>query len=183
MNVNSFDKIAFEKLFKEYFPYLCSFAKKYVDDIDECKDIVHNVYLNLWQKRNELKTDQSLKPYLFQAVHNRCLNYIRDHKKIVRHDVLMEQGEIPDYIESTDYLEQSELENRIKSAIDDLPVKCQKIFRLSRFEDKKYSEIADQLGLSVKAVEAQMSKALKILRLKLADYLVVVLILLWHLIG
>lgn len=171
MHIHTIDEKQFEILFKEYFPFLCSFAKKYVDDIDQCKDIVHNVFLNLWQKRKELKSDTSLKPYLFQAVHNRCLNYIRDNKKIVRHDVMMENGEIPEHITSTDYLEQTELETQIKNAIDRLPDKCRKVFEMSRFEDKKYNQIAEKLGVSVKAVEAQMSKALKILRKELAHYL------------
>jgi RNA polymerase sigma-70 factor (ECF subfamily) len=185
-NIESFDKFdhkAFETLFKEYYPFLCSFAKKYVADVDSCKDIVHNVFLNLWNKKDVLHTETSLKSYLFKSTHNRCLNHIRDSKKIIHHDVLTDNSAIPAYIESTDYLEQSELEIRIKNSIDGLPEKCRQVFMLSRFEEKKYSEIADQLGVSVKAVEAQMSKALKILREKLVDYLVVLWFLFSTMIG
>ncbi|MEO9806477.1 MAG: RNA polymerase sigma-70 factor [Reichenbachiella sp.] len=177
------DKKAFEDLFKEYYPYLCSFAKKYVADIDDCKDIVHNVFLNLWQKQADLHSDTSLKSYLFKSVHNRCLNYIRDRKKIVHHDLSMESLPLADYIESTDYLEQSELEIKIKVSIDDLPDSCRQVFILSRFEEKKYKEIAEQLGISVKTVEGQMSRALKILREKLGAYLLDLLILLTITIG
>lgn len=171
------DKKAFEDLFKAYYPFLCSFAKKYVDDIDDCKDIVHNVFLNLWQKQGELDAATSLKPYLFKSVYNRCLNHIRDRKKIVRHDLLMDEEPLFDYLESNDFLEQSELETKIKESIDALPDSCRHVFVLSRFEEKKYKEIADELNISVKTVEGQMSRALKILRENLADYLLALLIL------
>lgn len=180
---DKFDHKAFEALFKEYYPFLCSFAKKYVFDTDECKDIVHNVFVNLWKKRKDLHTETSLKSYLFKSVHNRCLNHIRDHKKIVHHDVIIENDAIPGYIESTDYLEQSELETSIKDAIDGLPDRCRQVFIMSRFDEKKYSEIAENLGVTVKAVEAQMSKALKILREKLAEYLISLWILYSTMIG
>ncbi len=174
-----FDQNEFEKLFKEYYPYLCSFARKYIDDIDDCKDIVHNVFLNLWNKRSEIEMDRSLKSYLFKSVHNRCLNYIRDNKKIVHHDLPMDNVAVSDYIESTDYMEQSELEMKVKEAIDSLPDRCRQVFELSRFNGKKYSEIAEMLGVTVKAVEAQMTKALKTLREHLSDYLVVLWIIWW----
>ena len=145
--------------------------------MDDCKDIVHNVFLNLWRKREQLDVETQLKSYLFTAVHNRCLNHIRDRKKIVRHDLPMDTLGLPEYMESTDYLQQTELEMRIKDTIDGLPDRCRQIFVLSRFDDKKYSEIADMLGISVKAVEAQMSKALRILRESLKDYLPLVLVL------
>ncbi|MEO9966316.1 MAG: RNA polymerase sigma-70 factor [Reichenbachiella sp.] len=180
---NRKDKTDFENLFKTYYPFLCSFARKYVEDVDDCKDIVHNVFLNLWQKQETLDTESSLKPYLFKSVHNRCLNYIRDRKKIIRHDLITDTQALPDYIESRDFLEESEMETKIKESIDALPDSCREVFMLSRFEDKKYKEIADQLGISIKTVEGQMTKALKILREQLATYLLEILILLLISIG
>lgn len=169
----SFSEKDFELVFREYFPYLCAFAKKYVADPDECKDIVHNVFLNLWQKQDTIDLSIPIKAYLFKSVHNRCLNYLRDNKKIVRHDLISESEAVPDYIESRDYLEESELEIQIASAVDGLPDKCRRIFQLSRFEGKKYREIAEIEGLSVKSIEEQMSKALRILRKKLSEYLII----------
>lgn len=177
------DKAKFEKLFAEFYPYLCSFAKKYVDDIDACKDIVHNVFLNLWDKRDILHTKTSLKSYLFTSVNNRCLNYIRDNKKIVKHDLPIDANVLSEHLESTDYLELTELEMRIKKAVDGLPETCRRVFTMSRFEEMKYAEIAKELGVSVKAIEAQMSKALRILRTELSDYLVMVLIILMFTLG
>lgn len=144
-----------------------------MDDLDVAKDIVHNVFLNLWNKREEVDWSAPIKPYLFKAVHNRCLNQLRDSKRIVRHELDIEPEAIPDYVESRDFLEESELEKRIANAIDSLPEKCRRIFRLSRFEGKKYSEIAETEGISVKTVEDQMSKALRILRDNLKDYLTI----------
>ncbi len=167
----------FEKLFREFYPFLCAFARKYVADESDCKDIVHNVFLNLWQKRKTLDLSESLKSYLFKSVYNRCLNHIRDQKKILHKDLEYEPQALTKYAESNDYLEENELVIRIKEAIDNLPEKCRKIFILNRFEEKKYSEIAKIEGVSVKAIEAQMSKALRILREQLIDYLVLLFIL------
>ncbi|MCK5463030.1 MAG: sigma-70 family RNA polymerase sigma factor, partial [Bacteroidales bacterium] len=75
------DKRTFEELFRSFFPSLVLFAQKYVPDQDTAKDIVHNVFINLWEKRQQVDTDSPLKSYLFTSVHNRCLNYIRDQKK------------------------------------------------------------------------------------------------------
>lgn len=144
--------------------------------MDECKDIVHNVFVNLWQKQDELDGERPIKPYLFKAVHNRCLNHIRDRKKIVRHDLMMEDHPLEQYIESPDFVEQSELEMKVAKCIDELPDTCRQIFKLSRFEEKKYKEIAELLGISVKTVEGQMTKALKLLRVQLAEYLPKILI-------
>ena len=178
-----FNEQAFEKLFKEYFPYLCAFARKYVTDHDVSKDLVHNVFLSLWQKKDAIDTSIPLKSYLFKAVHNRCLNHLRDQKRIVRHDLPQDPEAVPGFVESPNYLEQSELQSLIKKAIDGLPEKCQRIFILNRFEEKKYSEIAIIEGVSVKAIEAQMSKALKLLREQLIDYLVLLIFLSILMIG
>ncbi len=95
----------------------------------------------------------------------------------------MENQPLSDYIESTDYLEQSELELKVKESIDGLPDSCRQVFILSRFEEKKYKEIAEELGISIKTVEGQMSRALKILREKLGAYLLGLLILMTIALG
>ena len=92
--MNKMDKAAFEELFRSYFTPLCSFAQKYVRDIDEAKDIVHNVFINLWNKRDQVDLNTSLKSYLFQGVQNRCLNYIRDRKKFVQFDTPQSEAEL-----------------------------------------------------------------------------------------
>ena len=174
----SLDKKAFEELFKSYFTPLCSFAQKFVNDIDAAKDIVHNVFINLWNKREQVDLDTSLKSYLFQGVHNRCLNYIRDNKKLVQFDAPQSEAELGKYLESRDHLESSEAELRINNALDELPDKCKEIFLMNRFDGLKYREIAEKLDISIKTVETQMSRALKTLREKLSDMISILIFLL-----
>ena len=118
---------------------------------------MHQVFINLWEKRATLDLSTSLKSYLFTSVHNRSLNVIRDRKKF-------SSAEVPDVAGEWDVsaqIESMELEAKIREAIDFLPEKCREVFELNRFEGLKYSEIAARLGISVKTVENQMSKALK----------------------
>lgn len=168
--------VHFEKLFQEHFRALCYFAKKYVGDIDISKEIVHNVFIRLWENRREFDWQKPAKSYLFTAVYNRSMNYLRDNKKYV-FDAGSEnlQDKADDSVFS-DTMEVAELESRIKSALQCLPEKCREIFELNRFDGKKYSEIAEYLGISVKTVESQMSKALKLLKEELKDYLYIFLL-------
>jgi RNA polymerase sigma-70 factor (ECF subfamily) len=99
------------------------------------------------------------------------MNHLRDQKKFISSDNPEEAGQFTENTIDTDHLEAAELESRIWQIINGLPEKCKEIFILNRFEGKKYQEIADQLDISVKTVETQMSKALKTLREHLADYL------------
>lgn len=158
----------FEQLFREHFKPLCGFALKYVKDLDDAKGVVHDVFVIVWGKFESLGPDVNYKSYLYASVKNRCLNFIRDRKNLVKFDKAVEQTMIS---EMHDALEISELERAIEMAIDTLPDRCRQIFKLSRFEDLKYAEIAQKMNISVKTVEAQMSKALRILREHLAPFL------------
>jgi RNA polymerase sigma-70 factor (ECF subfamily) len=174
--VNKLDKSSFEELFRTYFTPLCAFAQKYVGDADEAKDIIHQVFIGLWQKREDVDLSTSLKSYLFTGVHNRCLNYIRDRKKIIQFDAPQHESELGNYLESRDFLEASETEAKINAALDDLPEKCRQIFMMNRFDQLKYREIADKLNISIKTVETQMSRALKMLREKLSDLITILIL-------
>ncbi len=170
------DERDFEKLFREYFPGLTLFALKYTGDMDTSKEIVHTVFLNLWEKRGAMDSGRPMKSYLFTSVHNRCLNYLRDQKKFKKDalfDITVEMAAAENPSLS---LETDELQQQIDRALDHLPEKCRQVFELNRFEGMKYREIAEKMGISVKTVEAQMSKALKILREHLKDYFVWVLL-------
>jgi RNA polymerase sigma-70 factor (ECF subfamily) len=159
----------FEKLFKEYFIPLSHYSYKIVKDIDTAKEIVHNVFVNLWEKRNEVHMNVSLRSYLFTAVRNRSLNYLRDHSKFTSADSeMMREIVDPQTEDSSDY-DEAQIQQRILKEIENLPEKCAEIFKLARFENLKYREIAEKLNISVKTVEAQMSKALRILRDNLSD--------------
>lgn len=166
----------FEKLFKEYFVALSHYAFKFVKDVDSSKEIVHKVFISLWEKRFEIHENTPLRSYLFTAVRNRCLNHLRDNRKFESEE-LTGAREIQDPAADPSEMEDSELETRIMKEIDQLPERCSEIFRMARFENKKYKEIAESLGISVKTVEAQMSKALRILRDKLSSF--IALLILW----
>jgi len=163
--------IPYEALFRIYFPSLCYFAQKYIADLDSCKEIVHKVFVSIWEKREEFDFDKSAKSYLFTAVYNRCINHIRDQKKFLSDGTIDAFEEYSAINMDTDHLEVAELESRIWKIINGLPEKCREIFVLNRFDGKKYAEIAEELNISIKTVETQMSKALKILRDNLIDYL------------
>ena len=158
----------FEKLFKEFFIPLSNFAKQYVQDLDTAKDITQKVFLTLWEKRSQMNPEQSIKSYLFTSVKNRSLNYIRDHKKY-RSEVLdLDCGDI-NMMEEERPLEMADVQARVEQALNELPEKCRKVFELSRFRGMKYKEIAEELQIAQKTVEAHMSKAMKSLRENLKD--------------
>ena len=179
-SAKTLDKAAFEELFRSYFTPLCSFAQKFVHDSDEAKDIVHQVFINLWNNRQEVDLNTSLKSYLFQGVQNRSLNFIRDNKKLVQFDTPQSETELAQYLDSRDHLESSEAEQRINNALDELPEKMREIFLMNRFDGLKYREIAEKLDISIKTVETQMSRALKSLRDKLSDMIMVLLMILFE---
>jgi RNA polymerase sigma-70 factor (ECF subfamily) len=157
---------SFTEAFDRYYPGLCFYAEKLIHDMDESRSLVQQVFVDLWMKRNKLVIQQSLKAYLFTAVRNNALDYLKH--KLVEMKYLREA---PLELGSFDrnLIEEAELNARINSAIDDLPEKCREIFTLCRFEELRYSEIAQKLGISIKTVEMQMGIALKKLRSKLTD--------------
>ncbi len=149
---------------------------KYLGDMDDSKNLVHEVYIALWEKYAEMEAESNFKSYLYTAVRNRCLNAIRDRKKVVELDVVDKEKQV----QETDALEVNELAAEIDFAINSLPEKCRMVFEMSRKEELKYAEIAEKMNISVKTVEAQMSKALKMMREHLVDFLSVLIFLLFN---
>jgi RNA polymerase sigma-70 factor (family 1) len=173
------DEAAFEKTFRKYYERLCHYATSLLKEEDEAEEIVQTVFLTIWEKREDLEITLSLKSYLYRAVHNHCLNRFK-HATVREAHREYTQHFIPQSYESvTEVIHANELQDRIEAAVSTLPEQCQLAFRMSRFQELKYQEIADQLGISVKTVENQIGKALKILRNALADYLPVILLLIF----
>jgi RNA polymerase sigma-70 factor, ECF subfamily len=171
------DLTAFEMLFRTYYQPLCNYAYTFVQDRDEAEEIVQSTFLNIWEKRESLSIHTGVKPYLYAMVRNACLNLIK-HEKIKQQHAAMEMAVAERSVESVARtVMASELETKIYQAMDHLPEQCRLIFKLSRFEELKYAEIAQQLDISVKTVENQMGKALRIMREQLKDYLPLLIIL------
>ncbi|WP_268035862.1 RNA polymerase sigma-70 factor [Algoriphagus sp. PAP.12] len=171
------DMQAFERVFKEHYDGLCRFANSYLLDVDEAEEVVQGTFIGFWEKRENLQIETSLKAYLYRSVRNSCLNEIKRQKVRQVHAQAVLQQEVQ-VAESSDHdALKMELEDRIHQAIQTLPEQCRLIFKMSRFEELKYQEIADQLGLSIKTVENQIGKALKVLREQLKDYLPMIIVL------
>jgi RNA polymerase sigma-70 factor, ECF subfamily len=166
----------YEVVFRKHYQSLCNYACGILKDMDDSEEVVQSIFLKFWEQREGIEINVSLKSYLYRAVHNMCLNRIK-HLKIQE----TYRQYVGDYLEetydsATEIMDKVELENRIEDALEKLPEQCRLIFKMSRFEELKYQEIADKLGLSVKTIENQIGKALKIMRSELADYLPVMLL-------
>lgn len=155
--IQSGDEHAFKYLFDTYFVSLCRYMHLYLDDQQEAEELVLDLFMYVWEHRERIHISLSLKAYLFQAARNKCLNCLRDRKQTLSldevGDVFKEEGD------ST--LEMEELNRLIAEAIHSLPDKCRDVFRKSREENLTNQQIADQMKISVKTVEAQITKALK----------------------
>lgn len=165
------DKKAFEQLFNTYYQSLCNYACSMLKDIDEAEEVVQNTFFNIWNKREALQISSSVKSYVYRAVHNDCLNKIKHGKVRAVYAADYKSSMGGGFDDSAKVLESKELGRQINDAISSLPEQCGIVFKLSRFENLKYSEIAQHLDISVKTVENHMGKALKILRGQLKDYL------------
>lgn len=176
------DELAFEKIFKSNYNPIVGFCHQFISDLDKSKSLAQEVFLNLWLSREKIRNLNGIKAFLYTSAKSACLNYIR-HQKVIRkyedkHLQEMENKLNQEVLESFDFnaLEFSELEGYIHRAINDLPDKCRQVFILSRFEGKMNKEIAEELNISVKAVEANITRALKTLKTRLSDYLPAILV-------
>jgi RNA polymerase sigma-70 factor (ECF subfamily) len=166
------DEKTIESLFRSHYDPMCNYAFTILKDKDDSEEVVQQVFIHLWERRHLMEINTSIQSYLFRSVRNACLNRIKHAK--VRSVYAEEISAIAQNSEPADQIStQKELQKQIHSAIDSLPEQCRLVFKLSRFEELKYSEIAEQLGISVKTVENHMGKALRIMREKLSDYLVI----------
>lgn len=149
---------------------------RFVKDIDTSRELVQESFLQLWEKRETIEPDKSVRSYLYTTVHNRCLNHLRNNNKFSAELLETESLSVTSVAETHHRIETAELQAKINAAIDKMPEKCREIFVMNRFENLKYNDIAQKLSLSVKTVEAQMSKALQIMRTHLTDYLSLLLL-------
>lgn len=172
------DKTAFELIFHEYYKPLVIYVTTILKSRDEAEDIVQQVFVTVWEKKEQLEIHTSLKAFLYRAVYNAAMNKLKQYA--VREHYAGEIRSNAGFAQTDDRLQQKELQHKLDEAINDLPEQCARIFKMSRYDQLKYQQIADALDLSVKTVENQMGRALKLLREKLKDYLPLLLLILSH---
>jgi len=161
----------YERVFTTYYVPLCRYACKFLKDMDMAEDIVQEFFYNFWKNRAAFSPKLSLNAYFYQSIQNNSLHYI-EHLQVQKHyaDAVVSEsnGKVP--FEELPDMGLKELNTAIESTLNRLPDRCSRIFRMNRFEGKKYREIADILSISVKTVEADMGKALQAFREVLKDF-------------
>ena len=164
----------FRQIFELFYPRIWHFVKEYIKDEQEAKDIMQNIFMTLWEKRNSLRADTNLNAYLYTLAKSQCLNYLKHIKVVERYQNEQQETYINYYAMNTFDPEQMDIESlelKIEEAINNLPEQCRKVFEMSRYEGLKYKEIAQKMEISMKTVEAHMSNALRLLRIALQDIL------------
>jgi len=163
----------FKDAFLEYFNPLCSYAYRYVENSDVSEDVVQDVFFDLWTNKKNIDFSRPLKPYLYRLTKNKAIDFLRSARhKEEKLDENTEGYILESYvrdmiINQEDLLCLQELSQEIQSCVDKLPEQCKKVFTLSRTMGLKNKEVAEQLGISIKAVEKQITKALSEIRLHL----------------
>lgn len=163
------DERAFQVIFRKYYSAMSAFAYQFLKDHELAEETAQDMFVKIWEKRETLHIDSSVKHYFFRSVRNHCLNQIQ-HEKIKKKYAGMVLENSHQEINPEHFYIEVDLIQRIENCIESMPPKRQEIFRLSREQGLKYKEIADTLKISVKTVEAQMGLALKYLREELKDF-------------
>lgn len=169
------DKKAFEEIYTEFFGVHYHLCLQYLRDEKAAEEIVQDTFLKLWEIKETLNEQINIRSFLYTITKNNCLNYLRNQKISMKHIENIKYLEMQFSYEALeklgDYIQFEELRNKIEEAISSLPEEIRETFRLSRFEELSYKEIAKKQSVSIKTVEARISKALRILRVELKDFL------------
>jgi len=166
---------SYAEIYNDFFGVLYHLCLQYLHDDKASEEIVQDTFLKLWEIRETINEQINIRNFLYTITKNNCLNYLRNQKISTKHQERIKYMEIQFNYEaldkSGDFFQTEELRNKIEEAIDGLPEELIETFRLSRFEELSYKEIAEKQNISIKTVEARISKALRILRIQLKDYL------------
>lgn len=169
------DKTAFELIFNYYYAGLVVYCTQFTAEREEAESIVQDFFVQVWTNSSTIDASLSLKNYSFSAIKNRSLNFLK-HKKIqekyVKETLHLSETNL---LYDPDLYISSELQERIKQAVDALPEKCREVFIMNRFKGIKNDEIAETLNISKRTVETHISNALKVLRHELKDYLLLLI--------
>jgi len=175
---------AFRYLFDNHYTLLCHIAVEFLKDDFLAETVVGDVIFHIWEKRETLDIQTSIRAYLVQSVRNRCINYLRQEyvvkeTRFAKGDDLIQADELMPVSENYPLatLLEKELEQEIKRSIASLPEECRVVFEKSRFENMKYQEIAIFLNISVNTVKYHIKNALSKLNTDLSKYLVTLFLL------
>lgn len=149
----------FESYYKEHYKTFFLQAYKYLKSEAPAQEIVNDVFIKIWEDSANININVSLKSYIYKAIINRSINALNREKKTLQN--LQQWTKIPEGVVDSSQMEVNELKIRLYKAIDQLPEQCQRVFRMSRFEELKQQEIADKLGISIKTVKNHITHALK----------------------
>ncbi len=157
------DKENFELLFRELYTELCKYCVQLVRIEEHAEEIVQEQFIYLWEKRNKIQIKKSYKSYLYTAVKNKAFDYLKS-KYVKTNFIEINDKDFHIQDDPQQYIEEHELNEMINKALKLLPEKCHTVFALSRFSSLSNKEIAEKLEISLKTVEAQITKALKIIK-------------------
>ena len=178
LKIKKGDQDAFEEVFYALYKKLLFYANEYINDLEISREFVQESFLKLWENRSVLLDNTNLEAFLFTILRNDCLNYLKRVKVKKRYLEFTQKAFFElqlNYMALKDntleLLLYDEFQRSIDDAIAELPQKCREIFEMSRFKGMKYKEIANELGISSKTVENQISEALKRIRLRISEYM------------
>jgi RNA polymerase sigma-70 factor (ECF subfamily) len=161
----------FEQLFRELYSPLCSYASQIINDNDKAEELVQDIFYGIWKNRLKLDIKVSFKAYLYKAIQNNCLQLIHHKQVEEKYKQQVAYSSMEFQSDPMEELEAIEMNLLIEKTLEDLPERCRQIFSMSRFDGLKYKEIAQNLDISIKTVEANMGKALNIFRQNLKSYI------------
>lgn len=168
------DRVVFEQLFREFYPLLCIYARRYTVSKDMAEEVVQDFFCKLWDKHEEIQVNTAIFSYLRKSVINHCINHTR---KLENDRKMIDYGDnMEEVFGSADFESNDELTQMVDRALLELPEKRREIFELSRFEGLKYHEIAERLDLSIKTVETQMARSLEFMRKYLKEFITVIIL-------
>jgi RNA polymerase sigma-70 factor (ECF subfamily) len=173
------DRFVFEQIFREYYPPLCSFARRYTYDKSSAEEVVQDFFCRLWDKQGEINITAGLSGYLRKSVLNHCLNFTR--RLETERKFFPASENLEEVYGTNDSDPNNELGEHLAKALLLLPGKRREIFELSRFEGLKYQEIAEKLNINLKTVETQMTRSLEFMRKYLKDFIPSILLIMYML--
>jgi RNA polymerase sigma-70 factor, ECF subfamily len=177
-NIKKNDKASFSIIFAQYYKDLVTFSFGIVRNLNTSEEIVQDVFIKLWENRASVIIDRSLKSYLLKSVQNHSLNWLQHLKVQNRFASYIKEHQLLSNNETENYILHSELEQNLEEALNKIPLEFAQAFRMNRFENLSYPEIAQKLGVSTRTIEVRISKALSLLRDALKEFLLLIILLL-----